>query len=66
MSDSESCSGDPGVTREEANEKLIASAESGDHEGVSKALGKGRRSPAGTVMVTPVCTLEPIKGMTVW
>ena len=41
MSESESCSGDPGITREEANKKLIASAKSGDHEGVSRALGEG-------------------------
>ena len=34
MSESESCSGDPGITREEANKKLIAAAGSGDHEGV--------------------------------
>ena len=42
MSKSES-SGDPGVTREEANEKLIESAKSGDHEGVSRALGEGAK-----------------------
>ena len=41
MSDSESFSGYPGITREEANEKLIASAKSGDHEGVSRALAEG-------------------------
>ena len=41
MSDSESCSGDPGVTTEEANKKLIKAAWSGDHEGVSRALEDG-------------------------
>ena len=41
MSESESCSGDPGVSREEANKKMIEAAGSGDHEGVSRALGDG-------------------------
>ena len=41
MSESETCSGDPGITREEANKKLIEAAGSGDHEGVSKVLDEG-------------------------
>ena len=41
MSESNSSSEESGVQREEINEKLIKAAESGDHEGVSRALGEG-------------------------
>ena len=41
MSESNSSSELSGVQREELNEKLLQAAESGDHEGVSRALGEG-------------------------
>ena len=41
MSESNSCPEDPRVQIEELNKKMIEAAGSGDHEGVSRALGEG-------------------------
>ena len=41
MSESNSGPKDPGVQIEELNKKMIEAADSGDHEGVSRALEEG-------------------------